>query len=292
MKTQALLKNSTIVRSFEESLLPVAFQLGSLLLPETTIRALEKIFLTPKRYEAPKIERDFLATGQALKIPFRDSSLAAWSWGDGPTVVLMHGWSGRGGQMHSFVTPLVEAGFSVVVVDGPAHGASPGTQTSMIDFAAAIWAVADRAWPVHAIIGHSLGGSATALALLEGLRVDRVILIGSPSDPSDYATQVASQFGISEAITEKVKARIERRYNKSWSDLILPNRVNRITTPALFFHDLNDQEVSVTHGEKISQAWPHSQLIVTHGLGHRRILKDSEVIRKSIDFLLKSNSIS
>ncbi|RYV49413.1 alpha/beta fold hydrolase [Pengzhenrongella frigida] len=53
--------------------------------------------------------------------------LAVEAWGDGPPVYLAHGWGGWRGQMGAFITPLVEAGYRVVVLDAPGHGDSgPG----------------------------------------------------------------------------------------------------------------------------------------------------------------------
>ena len=43
-----------------------------------------------------------------------------YSWGSGPTVLLVHGWEGRGSQLSAFAPALVKAGFRVVAVDMPA----------------------------------------------------------------------------------------------------------------------------------------------------------------------------
>src|SRR5918999_654246 len=56
--------------------------------------------------------------------PFQVTSgrytLAAWTWGDGPLVLLAHGWNGDAAQLAGFVPPLLEAGFGVVAFDQPA----------------------------------------------------------------------------------------------------------------------------------------------------------------------------
>ncbi|MFP2912939.1 hypothetical protein ACLESD_49620, partial [Pyxidicoccus sp. 3LFB2] len=55
-----------------------------------------------------------LAQGQQRVVKLGGERVAVWSWGEGPRVLLVHGWSGYGGQLTAFVAPLVEAGFSVV----------------------------------------------------------------------------------------------------------------------------------------------------------------------------------
>src|SRR2546426_767334 len=49
--------------------------------------------------------------------------LAVWDWGDGPTVLLVHGWNGNAAQLAGLVPPLLRAGYYVATPDLPAHGA-------------------------------------------------------------------------------------------------------------------------------------------------------------------------
>ena len=54
-----------------------------------------------------------------------------FAWGAGPSVLLVHGWEGRGAQLGALVDPLVAAGYRVVALDGPAHGDSPGRLSTL-----------------------------------------------------------------------------------------------------------------------------------------------------------------
>jgi pimeloyl-ACP methyl ester carboxylesterase len=58
-----------------------------------------------------------------------------------------------------------------------------------------------------------------------------------------------------------------------------------MTVPALIFHDRDDRDVPYAHGEEIAGAWPGAQLVPTSGLGHRAILRDPDVIRRTVTFL-------
>jgi pimeloyl-ACP methyl ester carboxylesterase len=64
-------------------------------------------------------------------------------------------------------------------------------------------------------------------------------------------------------------------------DLILP----KITTPALIFHDREDETTPYISGVGVARAWPSARLITTHGLGHRGALKDADVIRQVVEFI-------
>src|SRR5436190_4888990 len=151
-------------------------RLYSWLAPRRAEELALRLFATPRR--PPRSgEPEAGLSGHRFTIEAGGQHLAAWDWGRGPTVILTHGWSGHSGQMAAFVGPLVRAGYYVVAFDHPAHGQSEGTRTNYLGVAAALTAVGRRVGPVHAVIGHSLGSTATILALSRGLPVERVVLV-------------------------------------------------------------------------------------------------------------------
>jgi pimeloyl-ACP methyl ester carboxylesterase len=284
-------QNSTNVRSLPSkaerriALLKAAFRVSGALAPGLGARLAERIFLSPKRYAIPQAEAAFLATGHRSEIDSYGRRISVWTWGDGPTVILLHGWEGRAGQMIPFVQPLLDAGFSVIAYDAPAHGGSEGRVTSMVDFTRTLRAVAEWAGPVHAVIGHSLGGSAATLALLQGLRARRVVLLGSPANPGNYSRQFVDLLGVPPKVFALMRRRVEQRYKAFWEDLDLLRRVPSLSVPALLFHDRNDSDVPWRDALTLSNAWPGAELVTTERLGHRRILRDPAVIQKTVEFL-------
>jgi pimeloyl-ACP methyl ester carboxylesterase len=59
----------------------------------------------------------------------------------------------------------------------------------------------------------------------------------------------------------------------------------RIALPTLVVHDRQDSINRFADGVAYSQAIPGARLVATEGLGHRRILKDDEVLRQVAAFL-------
>ena len=174
MTLASSLKNSTTVRS-EKSirLARAALQTAFVVSEELGTSLAERLFTTPRRHSRPARERAVLAAAReipidvALRAPRwhgQHTKIRAWRWGRGPTVLLVHGWEGRGSQLGSFVEPLVAAGMSVVAFDAPGHGDSPGHRLYLPDLADCIAAVAGVAGPLHAIISHSFGCAAVLLA--------------------------------------------------------------------------------------------------------------------------------
>ncbi|MNI84841.1 hypothetical protein D3C73_1417760 [compost metagenome] len=55
--------------------------------------------------------------------------------------------------------------------------------------------------------------------------------------------------------------------------------------PGLIVHDAGDRIVDISQSQALHAAWFNSTLVVTEGLGHRRILGDLQVITAIVDFI-------
>lgn len=253
--------------------------------PAIASRVAETLFTTPRRFAAPEREKMALKDATPIHIRFEGQTLHAWQWGEGPAVLLVHGWEGRGSQMTPFAAPLVAAGMAVITYDGPAHGRSSGTRTTLPQFAAALRTVADVVGPVRGIVAHSFGCAATTLALHDGLDVERVVFVAPPVDPATYTRRFGEIFGLDDHVVEGMKQRIERRFHRKWSDFSVERMAVKMTASLLVVHDENDPEIQLEEGRRIADVWPSSRLIVTSGLGHRRILRDEAVTATVSEFL-------
>ncbi len=255
------------------------------LMPDTAARWLERRMATPDR-PFVLVEADpVFAAGRVRRIPYGDGWLAAREWGAGPTVLLLHGWSGYAAQLKGFVDPLVTAGYRVVAFDAPAHGESDGKTTNLVDYAAAILAVAGAVGPVHGLVAHSFAAPAAAMAADAGLEVPRMVLIAPPRRIDRYARGLRQSIGLPAPIDRRVRARSERRLGRSWDDLDLGHLIARSPARVLVIHDGDDRHVPWRDGQAIAAAAPHGRLKTTAGLGHRRILDDPQVIADAVAFL-------
>src|SRR6266850_7474053 len=259
--------------------------------PGLVARWAEQVFLTPGRKTLSPAEQVMLATGHRFSVPVAGKRLAAWSWGDGPTVFLVHGWGSSAGRMTSFVDPLVRAGFSAVAFDGPGHGESEGTTSSIVEMAQALramteWTAAADAVRGHAgAIGHSMGGGAIALASHQGLVFKRAVFLATPADLETPSREFAAREGLTTEAVLRMQDRIETRFALKWRDLALPRLVPERPFPLLLVHDTDDATVPVSEAAVIASAWPGAERMVTTGLGHHRIVHDPTVVRQVVAFL-------
>jgi pimeloyl-ACP methyl ester carboxylesterase len=258
--------------------------------PELAARGAETLFGTPPRHEPRTGDEAFLSTGRRSTVQWEGQDLALWEWGpeNRPAVVLVHGWGSRAGRFSVMGRRLLEAGHRVVAYDAPAHGQSTGHLASLVEFARALRAVADRVSPVQSLVGHSLGGAAIVLALRDGLPAKRVVLLAAPADVTRFSTAFADHLRIPERARQAMRRNLERRLNARWDDLHLPAIVARLRTPALVVHDRSDPDVPYRHAEEIVAAWRGARLLATEGLGHRALLRDPAVVASTAAFLAEA----
>jgi pimeloyl-ACP methyl ester carboxylesterase len=287
------LQKSTTVRFFAAPP-PVraAFRLLERAAPGLGARWAERIWFTLPRVTQPtwpQAAPTEPATRFAIDVD--GHRVVGQTWGDGPSVYLMHGWAGHAGQLTAFVPPLVARGYRVVTFDAPSHGASaPGAygprSTTILEFTAALSAVVAAHGPARAIIAHSMGSTAAAVALCDGLRAGRVALLAPMASPLSYARQFAAVLGFGERTYRRLVARVERRVGVPMHHFDVPELGRAVAMPrTLIVHDRDDASTPVTDGEAIAGAWSGSRLHVTSGLGHRRLLRDPDVVAEVVDFV-------
>jgi predicted alpha/beta hydrolase family esterase len=252
--------------------------------PTLAARYAERLFFTPPR---PRTSRVGLPPGaQRLDVRSRYGRLAAWAWGSGPVVYLLHGWGGRAEQLGGFVAPLVSRGFRAIAVDGPAHGASSGRRTSGVEMGRALAEVVTQHGPARGVVAHSLGAAAVTFAIREGLRVERLAFVGPPADPLTWVARFGRQLGLGAAVMAEMQRQSEKRIQARWEDLpLVPLRGLTDLPPLLVVHDRDDREVRSADGAAIASAWPGARLLETGGLGHHRVLRDPAVVASVVAFL-------
>jgi pimeloyl-ACP methyl ester carboxylesterase len=264
--------------------LRAAFGLLGRLAPSLAAGIAERLFFTPPPARRSRGEA-LLREAEFFRVSVDGRDVAAWRWGRGPAVGLVHGWGGRAAQLTSFVPPLLARGFSVVALDAPGHGSSGRGLSSAPQFARALRRVAEANGGLHGVVAHSLGAAATALALRDGLRVARVVFLGAAADPPSWVLPFSARLGLPVDVVDRVRERSERRLGLRWRDLHVPTLAVEFEAPALVVHDRDDAEVPFEDAAAIAAAWPDAKLVETAGLGHNGLLRDPDVVALAAGFL-------
>jgi pimeloyl-ACP methyl ester carboxylesterase len=239
------------------------------------------------------------ARAERLWVEGPTGRIAVQRWGQGPLVMLAHGWNGRASQLTGFVEPLVDAGYQVVAFDAPGHGDSAGNSSSMLEFARAFNVVVDSVrpffQPLAGLIAHSMGGAAVTLALSRAsqgtqspestIGAPRLVFIAPPIDVRDFVVTVSAELGLSERARHALERVVEKRTGERIDDLHAVALARGMTAPLLVIHDEQDRAVPVECGASLAEAWPGAELARTQGLGHNRILRDPQAIARAVAFI-------
>ncbi len=264
----------------------VAISALSAVCPPVAARLAHYLWYRPQRLALAPREFAILTEAQCRPHTIGRHTLSVYEWGAGPTVLLVHGWSGRAAQFSEFVTPLTRAGYRVIGFDAPAHGRSSGSATSLPEISAAIRAVADAYGPLHALIAHSFGVACTLHALHQGLRVDRVVGISPPATIEHLFGVFSERLGLRPAAQTGARRLFEARFGADVWTAFAPVQIAQHTDiPALIVHDRGDREVPWREGAALAKAWPGAKLKLTDGLGHRRLLSDPGVVESALAFV-------
>jgi pimeloyl-ACP methyl ester carboxylesterase len=263
-----------------------SFAVLNVISPRWGARRAYRLWFTSPRYPEPIREQRWREQAQVNFIEHEYGPLAVYRWGQGPAVLLVHGWSGRGTQMGAFAEPLVKRGYSVVAFDAPGHGRSAGSETNAFQVAAALASIAEQAEPLSAIIAHSFGTMATTLALHQGLPVEKVVCISAPTSLEFLIARFCQTLGINSNTRELLKQMLEHEFGEDiWQRIESDRHVVDSTTAALIIHDKDDVDVPWQWSERLANAWPNSGFWLTEGLGHRRILRNHAVIHSVCEFI-------
>lgn len=281
--------NSTIVRSFRFSLAlswqRTVFRFLWSAFPRRAVDRATRLLLTPPRQAFSDAEMAMLEEASLLRVPQTSGRLVAWRWGRAadPAVVLAHGWGGRGTQLRGLIEPLLARGFSVVTYDAPGHGMSGCGESSLPQFLLGLNAVLDWLGPVHAIVGHSMGGVVAAMATARRPLVNCAVLIAPPASLIDSTRRVADALRWPEALRSAIQQGTEQRFGYRWSEFDAERSSGEQSL--LVVHDREDRDVPISEGRRHQRNWPRARLLETRGLGHRRVLGDAMVIRAIADFI-------
>ena len=228
----------------------------------------------------------WLESTQRFILNTRGGRIAGFSAGDGPLVILVHGWGEQAAGLGGFIAPLSDAGFKVVGLDLPGHGNSSGQTTDIIRSAAVIEEVAAHFGGAHALIAHSMGANSALWALKDGLPAEGAVLI-APNVDLAYAMETFEVlFGLPPKAVQGLKRSIERKFGPNiWQDIRGDHLAKFVKAPGLVFHDPLDPQVPFDGSQRLVRAWNGAELIETPGLGHGTITRDQGVIDRAVGFI-------
>jgi len=245
-----------------------------------------KRFVRPRMRQQTDTGRDFLARLDAGWIEGPLGQQLVYTGGKGPAVFFLHGWEADAADLTSHAEHLMGEGYRVVLIDGPAHGASDGKMASLALFAEGLGAAAATLGQPFAVVAHSMGAASSVVAMSDGLLNPKVfVALASPCSLAGNISFQADAMGLSRRAIRLMQEGVEAVLKTPLARFDIARDAPAMTARALFLYGDNDVIVPVSAGEDASAHWPDARFVVKQGLGHRGVLRDPEVLAEVAQFL-------
>ena len=169
---------------------------------------------------------------------------------------------------------------------------SNGDLTSnLFEFSRAVSYVANSLFPLYAVIGHSLGATASAF-LIAGhgkfshyqISTEKLVLISPPSGVERMIEHFCRKHK-EENRFQELALGLEKKFDFTLPEYELSDAIKNIRAKILILHDENDDEIPVSDSLKLKEVKKDIDLILTQKAGHKLILLNKIMVRKVTEFL-------
>ena len=259
-----------------------------LIAPPLATKFAIKLFGTPIKFKIPEREKAMAksAQKQLILIPDIGKKVQVYSYGYSKRkVLLVHGWSGRGTQLFKIADRLLENGYMTISFDGPAHGSSTGKTTMMNEFVSTVKVLEKKYGPFEIAIGHSLGGMTVLNSIKQGLQIKKAVVIGSGDIITDIISDFVKKLQLKPKMVGNIKQRFFKKFKEDIDNYSASEAAKSVAIPTLVIHDTTDTDVPVSCAHNIRQNLQQGELLITNGLGHRRVLNNNFVVNSIIEYV-------
>ena len=290
---------TTVMRLPAPVLVPLRayFQVTGRMFPGAALGAFKALMRRIPRLRLRPAETAFLRTAERLDFPCGDAVLAGYTFGAGPTVLLVHGLLGNSANFEVLIGALVRRGYRVVAFDSLNHGLSPDGTTISAAPIRHIRHVISQLGDLHAVISHSAGTYLVMLALLDfpiGSVLKKCVYL-APYPVEVSLSAFVDYFRAPPSIYPQLCRWFEQiaamPFEQQSFAACLPLHRTPQRPARLFVHDRDDKHIPLYLTQQLLADDPGSELMVTEGLGHFRILKDDRVIDRIAGFLAETESV-
>ncbi len=271
---------STIEYPFPLQVIRALFPFVEAIAPALAVKWAVHLFLTPFQFGFTPSEKTQLSKFKISDLKLSRFTVKMYEVGQGPTIICLHGWAGRGMQFHRMALEMSKLGYRFILVDAPAHGMSQGKMTNIFEFEEVFNEIKAQQNDVVAVVGHSLGAAAISLAISEGSHVPAFVSLGAPVVAKDILEDFAIKLNITAKTVEGIRRKAVSEFSRTFESVAMESTFKKMNCPVLALHGTEDVDVPVYHLDVLRGLYPETEIRKIEGIGHRRILKDDRVFEE------------
>ena len=212
-----------------------------------------------------------------------------WPATEGPKLLILHGFGSSAYKFHHYVRRFIDKGYEVLAFDAPAHGKSEGETVNALEYSQMILHIIKWYGPIDSFLAHSFGGLALTLAmeqLPENSRY-KIVFIAPATETVSAVDSAFKLLNLQDPVikNEFDKIIVEKSGKpKEWFSM---NRaMDAVKAKTLWIHDEDDKVTPLADAIPIrDKQLPNVKFMITQGLGHRRIYRDTKVKNTVVEFL-------
>ena len=244
------------------------------------------LFAKPRKGKLSVKHKAFLITSKQEDIENTPHNIPIYIWNKNgiKTILLIHGWESNSARWKPLIKRLINSNYKIIAIDAPAHGQSNYKTFNAILYAQHI-VKAIKLYSPFCIVGHSVGGMASVLALNSHINhgMQKMILMGAPNKFEDIITTYSKMLYYSSRVKRGLNNYILKRFGQYPKGFYTAKFTENIAIESLLIHDKNDKIIPFSDLAAIETGLKNSKSYVSTGLGHK--LKHEKIWTTCLDFL-------
>ena len=122
-------------------------------------------------------------------------------------------------------------------------------------------------------------------ALRDGISMKSVAIIASGDKIQNVFYRFSEQLRFSDKVTERMMQTVEKKFSMNLESYSSRKSLEHLEIPLLIVHDKDDKETPFVYSKDLHEIANNSELLLTSGLGHYRILRDSKTVQYIVQFI-------
>jgi predicted alpha/beta hydrolase family esterase len=247
------------------------------------------LFCTPFKKKGNPLPVIF-DSAEKLQVQVQGIAVRGFRWNKGgiKRVLILHGFESSSKNFEAYINPLINKNYEVLAFDAPAHGVSSGTQISLPLYVDTIRTIYFEVGTIQSFMAHSFGGLAVA-HFVEKIPHDintRLALIAPATETTTAIDTFFRFLQLGKEVRKEFEKIIIQKAGVGPEHFSIPRAIQHINASILWVHDKDDDVTPIKDIEPvICQHYPNLQFLITSGLGHRKVYRDSHVINAVTEFL-------
>jgi predicted alpha/beta hydrolase family esterase len=230
------------------------------------------IFCTPRGGKLKPHQIKYLDTLNSQVLTLNDMSIQTYYIDNNSsnTVLMSHGWESNAARWKRMINYFEDIQVNIALLDGPAHGRSDSKYFNAVLYADMINIVSNYYKP-NFIIGHSIGGFASALYLYKYKPsfIKDFVILASPNTMDSILTEYQRIMRMNKQLMDSLNQLIELKFNQPVSHYKVSNFIKKLPVRGIIIHDENDDINKFEEAIEIKEAWGENcTLITANGKGH------------------------